>query len=85
MQVREAPALVVLTAVAAGLALVALGRWRVGLLGIGLTLLLAAGLRSSLPRRTSSLLAVRSRGLDAAVLLLLGTGLLLLANSIPAG
>lgn len=85
MRVREAPALLVLVAVAAGLVVVALGGWRSGLQVVGATLLVAAGLRSSLPERTAGLLVVRSRGLDAAVLLVLGTGVLLLANSVPAG
>lgn len=84
VRVREAPALLVLAGVAAGLAGVALGRWRVGLYVVGLALLLGAGLRSSLPERASGLLVVRSRGLDAAVLLALGTGVLVLANSVPA-
>lgn len=81
---REAPALLVLAAVAAGLALVVLERWRVGLYVVGLALLLAAGLRSSLPERAAGLLAVRGRTLDAVTLLVLGTGVLLLANSVPA-
>lgn len=82
---REAPALLVLVAVAAGLVLTTLGHWRGGLYGVGLALLLAAGLRSSLPRAVAGLLAVRSRTLDVLVLLVLGTGVLLLANAVPTG
>lgn len=81
---REAPALLVLAAVAAGLGLTAAGHWRAGLYAVGLALLLGAGLRSSLPERSAGLLAVRSRGLDAALLLVLGAGVLVLANSVPA-
>lgn len=80
-----APGLLVLAAVGAGLAVVALADWRSGLYLVGVALLVAAGLRSSLPERRAGLLVVRSRGLDAAVLLVLGTGVLLLANAVPGG
>ena len=81
---RQAPALLVLAAVAAGLALVAVERWRVGLYVVGLALLLGAGLRSSLPERAAGLLAVRGRTLDVVTLLVLGSGVLVLANSVPS-
>ncbi len=81
---REAPALAVLAAVAAGLAVTLTGHWRIGLHVVGLALLLAAGLRTGLPERSAGLLAVRSRGLDAVLLLVLGTGVLSLAGSVPA-
>lgn len=80
---RELPAAVVLLAVGAGLLVTALGYWRTGLYGVGLTLLGAAGLRSSLPDRAAGSLAVRGRGLDSVVLLVLGTGILVLAHSVP--
>lgn len=83
MRVGEAPALLVLGAVGAGLAVVPLVDWRSGLLVVGLALLAGAALRAGLPERAAGLLVVRSRGLDAAVLLVLGTGVLLLANSVP--
>ena len=80
---RQAPALLVLGAVAAGLGLVAAGRWRAGLYVVGLALLLGAALRSGLPERAAGLLAVRGRTLDAVLLLLLGTAVLALASSVP--
>lgn len=83
MRVGQTPALLVLGGVAAGLAAVPLVDWRSGLLVVGLALLAGAALRTSLPERALGLLVVRSRGLDAAVLLVLGTGVLLLANSVP--
>lgn len=80
---RQAPALLVLGGVAAGLGLVAAGRWRAGLYVVGLALVLGAGLRSGLPERAAGLLAVRGRTLDAVLLLLLGTAVLALASSVP--
>ncbi|MCW2777121.1 MAG: hypothetical protein JWN17_846 [Frankiales bacterium] len=77
--------LLVLVGVGAGLVVVALAHWRTGLYLLGAAVLAAAGIRSSLSERRAGLLVVRSRGLDVAVLLLLGTGVLLLANSVPAG
>jgi len=50
---------------------------------IGLAFCLAAALRLTLPARQAGLLVVRSRGIDAAVLLTLGFGLVALANTIP--
>ena len=57
--------------------------WQVGAFAIGLALLLAAGLRLALPVRTAGWLAVRTRGLDAAMLLALGFAVVALANTIP--
>ena len=57
--------------------------WQPGVLLIGLALLLAAGLRLSLPVRQAGWLVVRSRSLDAAVLLGLGFSLVVLATTIP--
>lgn len=81
--VRELPAGLVLLAVAVGIGITVLADWRAGCYVVGVALLVAAGLRTSLPERSAGLLAVRGRGLDAALLLLLGTGVLLLANSVP--
>lgn len=77
------PALAVLAVVAAGLVGVALSAWQTGVLVIGLGLLLGAGLRLTLPARSAGLLVVRSRPVDAAVLLFLGFALVLLANTVP--
>ena len=80
---HQLPSYAVLAVAAAGLALAALVDWQLGAVVLGLALLLAAGLRLTLPVRQAGWLVVRTRGLDAAVLLLLGFGLVLLATSIP--
>lgn len=77
------PSGVVLLVVAAGLLAVSLSAWQTGVLVIGLGLLLGAGLRLSLPARSAGLLVVRSRAVDAAVLLALGFSLVLLASTVP--
>ena len=61
-----------------------LDRWRVGNTIAGVALCLAAVLRLSLRERQAGMLVVRSRGVDAAVLLGLGLALVALVNSIPA-
>ena len=81
--VRELPTIAVLAFVALGLALAALVDWQPGAFVIGLALLLAAGLRLTLRERQAGWLVVRSRGFDAAVLLVLGFALVTLANTIP--
>ena len=81
---KEAPTVAVLAVVLAGLGILALDRWRAGAFVIGLGLLLAAGLRLTLRERQAGFLVVRSRGFDAAVLLVLGFALVALANTIPA-
>ena len=83
--VRELPTISVLLVVLAGLAVGALGDWRAGAIVIGLALLLAAGLRLTLRERQAGFLVVRSRGFDAAVLLVLGFAVVALANTIPSG
>jgi hypothetical protein len=79
----QVPALAVLGVAAAGLVLAALVDWQVGAFAFGLSLLLGAGLRLALPVRAAGWLAVRTRGLDAAVLLGLGFAVVVLANTIP--
>ena len=69
---------------AAALVLIAVfDRWRLGSAVLGLAFCLAAALRLTLPARQAGLLVVRSRAVDAAVLLTLGFGLVALANTIP--
>ncbi len=80
---RQLPSLVVLALVAAGLVVLAVVDARPGILVVGLALLLAAGLRLTLPARSAGWLAVRTRGLDAALLLVLGFAVVVLANTIP--
>jgi hypothetical protein len=81
--VKELPIIAVLLMVAAGVAAAGLGHWRAGAFVIGLALLLAAGLRLTLRERQAGFLVVRSRGFDAAVLLVLGFAVVALANAIP--
>jgi Protein of unknown function (DUF3017) len=83
--VRQLPLLAVLVAVAVGLLVVAVDRWRLGLVVVGLALVGGALLRLLLPVRRVGFLAVRSRTTD--VVLLAGTGIVLTvtALTIPAG
>lgn len=80
---RQLPAVVVLAVAAAGLVLGATGSWRSGAVVVGVALLLGGGLRLSLPARKAGWLVVRTRGLDAAVLVGLGFAVVALAGSIP--
>lgn len=80
---RQLPALVVLAVAGAGLLVAAVVDWRAGAFLLALAPLLAAGLRLTLPSRQVGWLVVRTRGVDAACLLVLGFGLALLANTIP--
>lgn len=81
----QLPAAVVLFLAALGLGLAALDRWRTGSMVVAVALLLAAGLRLTLPTSRAGWLVVRSRAFDAAFLLTLGFGLVVLANTIPVG
>ena len=80
---KEIPTLVVLGVVAAGLVAGVVADFRVGALLIGVALLLAAGLRLSLPARRAGLLVVRTRPFDATVLLVLGFAVVALALAVP--
>jgi Protein of unknown function (DUF3017) len=82
---RQLPLVVVLLAVAAGLLLVALGHWRVGLVVEGVALLAAAVLRLALPVRRAGFLAVRSRPVDVLLVGAAGLALTVIALAIPAG
>ena len=79
----QLPALAVLGVAALGLVLAAAVDWQLGCFVIGLALLAAAGLRLALPPRSAGWLAVRTRSLDAALLLVLGFAVMALANTIP--
>ena len=61
----------------------AFGWWRVGVAFVGVAFCLAAALRLTLSKEVLGDLVVRSRVVDAAVLLVLGFGLVALANTIP--
>ena len=81
---RELPLIAVVVVVAGGLfAASVLHTWRWGSGIVGLGFCLAAALRLTLPARQAGLLVVRSRGIDAAVLLVLGLAVVALANAIP--
>ena len=79
----QLPSVVVLAAVLTGLVLAATVGWQLGTRVLGLAFLLAAGLRLALPARTAGWLVVRTRGLDAAVLVVLGLAMGALAETIP--
>lgn len=79
----QLPAVGVLAVTGLGLLLAAVADWQVGAFVIGLALLGGAGLRLTLPVRSAGWLAVRTRSLDAALLLGLGFAVVLLANTIP--
>ena len=80
----ELPLLVVVLVVGAGVVGAGvLDAWRPGSTVVGLGLLLAAGLRLGLPEQRAGMLVVRSRSVDAAVLLVLGLAVVGLAGSIP--
>ena len=83
--VRQLPLLAVLVAVAVGLLVVTIDRWRLGLVIVGLALVGGALLRLLLPVRRVGFLAVRSP--TTGVVLLAGTGIVLTvtALTIPAG
>ena len=82
---KELPLAAVIAVTAVGIAVITLlDRWRIGAGIVGLALCLGAALRLSLPARQAGLLVVRSRTVDAAVLLGLGLGLVALANTIPS-
>jgi hypothetical protein len=58
--------------------------WRRGLYLVAAALLLGAVLRLVLPARRVGSLAVRSKAVDVATLVVLGAGVALLAGAVPA-
>ena len=58
--------------------------WRRGLYVVAAACLLGAALRLFLPARRVGSLAVRTRGMDVATLLVLGIAIALLAGAVPA-
>lgn len=79
----QLPALAVLALAGLGLVVAAVVQGQLGAFVIALALLLAAGLRLVLPPARAGWLAVRSRGLDAALLLAVGFALAVLAATVP--
>jgi hypothetical protein len=80
---RQWPLTFVVAAVGAGLVLVAVDRWRAGLVLIGCALV-AGGLLRTLPERRLGFLAVRSRPIDVTLLLGGGLAVVVIALSLPA-
>ncbi len=80
---RQLPSVLVLAVVVVGLVLATQVGWQPGTRVLGLAFLLAAVLRVTLPARSAGWLVVRTRGLDAAVLLVLGLAMVALAETIP--
>ncbi len=81
--VDEWPLLTVLAGVAVGIGVVASGHWRTGSTLIGAAVLLGGVYRALLPRVVVKLLAVRSRLLDAILMLGVGAGIVALAWLVP--
>lgn len=75
--------LVVLAATAAGLALLAFSRWRLGLSVVGGALLWGALARLVIPDRSSGMLGMRPKLVDVLVMGAIGAGLVVLAAVIP--
>lgn len=75
--------LLLLVVAAVGLGIVVLGPWRTGVRTFASVLLVAAGVRLLLPARDAGMLAVRSKPVDAGLLVAVGVALLVLASSIP--
>lgn len=82
--IRQLPLLVVLLAVAVGLAMVAADHWRRGLVVVGLALVGGALLRLLLPVRRVGFLAVRNRSVDVVLLAGAGVALTAFVLAIPA-
>ena len=79
----QLPSVLVLAVVAVGLVLATQVGWQTGTRVLGLAFLLAAALRVTLPARSAGWLVVRTRALDAALLLVLGLAMVVLAETIP--
>ena len=80
------PILLVLSVIAGAVVLVLSDRWRRGALIFGLATLIAAALRAALPDWRVGILAVRSKRVDCAALVTVGTAIVWLAWTIdPLG
>jgi len=76
--------LAVLATAVAGIVLVGFGvDWRIGVRVVAAALLADGLLRAALPSHDAGMLAVRSRWLDVAVMLVAATALLVLSIAIP--
>ncbi|MFV0406515.1 MAG: DUF3017 domain-containing protein [Propioniciclava sp.] len=77
------PLALVLTGVGAGLLWAGIGHWKRGSFLIGVSFLLATGLRAALPDATAGLLRVRNRVVDTVCLAGLGVGIVILSLVVP--
>lgn len=75
--------LAVLAVFAIGIVLILTWHWRRGSVMIGGSMVLAGVLRLLLPPEWVGLLKVRSRGLDAALLLGMGVAIMVLGMTVP--
>ncbi len=82
---REWPIALVLSVVAVGLVVVAVGSFRRGCIVLAGGVVLAFFLRAMLPTPAAGMLAVRSRSVDLVVLAVLGVSVSVLAFWVPVG
>ena len=80
---RQWPLTLVVLAVGAGLVLVAVDRWRAGLVLVGLALVGAGALRLALPERRLGFLVVRSRRIDVTLTVGVGLAVAVIALTVP--
>lgn len=66
-----------------GIVVVVVASWRIGIRIFAGALVTGAALRLALPEAEAGMFAVRSKPVDAALYLVIGTALLLLASLIP--
>ena len=81
---QQWPITIVLLGVALSMAVIAVASFRRGCVVLAATILLAAFLRMLLSNRDAGWLAVRSKGVDVGVLLVMGLGLAILSFWVPA-
>lgn len=84
MSLRQWPITIVLLGVALSMGVIAFASFRRGCVVLAATILLAAFLRMFLSDRDAGWLAVRSKAVDVAVLLVMGLGLAILSFWVPA-
>lgn len=82
--VRELPLTLAVAVLAAGIAQIALGSWRLGSAVVGGSALLAMALRLVLSDERAGMLAVRGKAVDVVTMLALGIGVLVPAVLVPA-
>ena len=81
--VDQWPLALVLVILVGGLLTVAVGAFRAGSVMVAAACLFAAFLRALLPRDVVGMLAIRSRGIDVAIMSVLGVALAAVAFSVP--